>query len=104
MHTVMVCCDRVIFHIDDIGMVWHGAHPCAFLGIIPRIPEHLIVAERCAGCHREAYPVGFDILLNSGKSPLHIVCRGGVLRLEVLMKDTDFFVRVKFFLEIQSQV
>ena len=85
-------------------MLRHGTDPEFLLGIIPRIPVHLVAAEAGPGRHGKAAPVQFHhwILGQSLEGSLHIFRCNGVLGFKILMKYPDGFTWVVFFLEIQS--
>ena len=93
-----------MFQIDYILFLRHGAYPAVFFFVIPRIPEHFITAEGGSCGHRKADPVAFRATFQLFKGFFNIFGRHGVLRLKILMKNTDGFVRVVFVAKIQRQV
>ncbi len=56
VHSVAVMVKRLVYR-NDIGIIRSWANPLFLLFIVPRIPVHLITAERRSCRHRQTYPV-----------------------------------------------
>ena len=104
VHTVFISGNGIILHIDYKIMPGHRTAPCLLHAVIPRIPVHLIAAQRRSDRHRQADPIWLRLILDSIKGPLDILRCYGVLRLKILMENADFLIRVIFFLKIQRQI
>ena len=103
VHPVAVMIERLI-HIDDIGIAGHGTHPQFRMPVIPGIPKHLIAGQGSSGSHRQTYPVGIDLRLQTLKCFCDIFRRHCILRLKILMKDADRPLWVISALKIQQEV
>ena len=104
MHTVVIGGHWIVFEIYDVRVLGHGTYPRLFHGIIPWIPEHLVVTDRRSCSHWQAHPVGLYLILYTAKCPFHIFGGKRILRLKVLMKHAYSFVGIIFLSEIQNKI
>lgn len=104
MHLVFIGRDRIVFQRNHVIEIRSGPNPQILFFIVPRIPEHLVIAQSRTGSHRQAHPIQFGIVLDSLHRPFDIPRRIRVLRLEILMKDADLLFRIVLLLKIQNQI
>ena len=104
VHPVAIGGHGVVLEVDDVLVLGHGAHPGLLLGVVPRVPIHLIAAQRRARGHGQADPVRFDLVLDALKGALNELGRHRVLRLKVLVEDADLLFRVVFPPKVQREV
>ena len=103
-HFILISFNRIVLQVNNIGHRGHRTHPQFFLFVIPGVPIHLIIADGAARSHRQTYPIRLNIVYVVFKHLGNIVCRQLILRLKILMENTDFFLNVMFAFIVKNHI